>query len=122
MIAGCFRAMGTTVAVTAVDDAGIEATCLLFEDVEATLSRFRPDSELSRVNEAPGISAQVGPMLAEVLHLAADLRTRTDGLVDVGVGAEVVAWGYDRSFDAMPDVVAASPPRLPGGWWELDGY
>jgi thiamine biosynthesis lipoprotein len=121
VIAGCFRAMGTTVAVTAVDDAGIEATRLLFEDVEATLSRFRPDSELSRVNEAPGVSAQLGPMLAEVLHLAADLRTRTDGLVDVAVGAEVVAWGYDRSFETMPDVVAASPSPLPGRWWQLDG-
>ncbi len=120
MIAGCFRAMGTTVAVTAVDDAGIEATRLLFEDVEATLSRFRPDSELSRVNEAPGVSVQVSPMFAEVLNVAAELSRRTDGLVDVGLGAEVAAWGYDRSFDVMPDVVV-SPSPCPGGWWELDG-
>jgi FAD:protein FMN transferase len=121
VIAACFRAMGTTVAVTADDEAGVEATRTLFGEVEAALSRFIPTSELSVVNASVDRSVRVGRMLAEVLDVASDLRGRTRGLVDIGVGAEVVAWGYDRSFEAMPDIVASSPSALPGGWWEIDG-
>ena len=50
MISACFRAMGTTVAVTAVDEGGVEATRRLFAETEASLSRFLPDSELAVVN------------------------------------------------------------------------
>ena len=121
MIAACFRAMGTTVSVTATDEHGVEATRALFVDIESVLSRFIPTSELSMANASTAPSVRVSPKFAQVLNVAAELNRRTDGLVDVGVGAEVVAWGYDRSFEAMPDVVAASPPPLPGGWWELDG-
>lgn len=120
MIAACFRAMGTTVSVTAADEHGVEATRCLFAEVESVLSRFIPTSELSLANASTASSVTVGPMFAEVLNIAAELSRRTDGLVDVGLGAEVAAWGYDRSFDAMPDVVV-SPSPCPGGWWQLDG-
>lgn len=122
MIAGCFRAMGTTVAVTTAGDAGLEATRMLFADLEATLSRFRPESELSRVNDTGARSVQVSHRLADVLTVAAGLRDRTGGLVDVGVGAEVVAWGYDRSFELMPDRVGSAPPPAgPPGTWSIQG-
>ncbi len=121
MIAACFRAMGTTVAVTTGAEAGIEATRRLFAEVEATLSRFLPNSELSRVNAAISSPITVGPMFAEVLAIAADLRLRTGGLVDVGVGADVVSWGYDRSFAAMPAAISSAPTPMPAGGWAIDG-
>jgi thiamine biosynthesis lipoprotein len=121
VIAACFRAMGTTVAVTATDEHGVEATRALFTEVESVLSRFIPTSELSMANASPAPSVRVSPMFAQVLEVAAELSRRTDGLVDVGLGAEIAAWGYDRSFEAMPAVVAASPSAAPAGWWEVDG-
>jgi thiamine biosynthesis lipoprotein len=113
--------MGTTVAVTATDEHRVEATRALFTEVESVLSRFIPTSELSLANASPAPSVRVSPMFAQVLEVAAELSRRTDGLVDVGLGAEVAAWGYDRSFEAMPAVVAASPSAVPVGWWEVDG-
>ena len=43
-----FRAMGTTIDVTAATDDAIAETRRIFETVEETCSRFLPESELSR--------------------------------------------------------------------------
>lgn len=120
MIAAGFRAMGTTVAVTAADDAGIETTRLLFAQIEDRLSRFRPESELSRVNDAVA-PVRVSAMLADVLALAAELRSRTGGLVDVGVGRDVDRWGYDRTFEDVPEQMASAPGEGTPGGWRLEG-
>ncbi|MCW2923496.1 MAG: ApbE family lipoprotein [Thermoleophilia bacterium] len=67
--------------------------------VTATLTRFDPASPIERLNDAGG-----GPT-DDVLHevLLASLRAfhDTGGLVDVGVGADVVRAGYDRDFDEL---------------------
>ena len=60
-------------------------------------------------------------MLADVLTRASDLRRRTGGLVDVGVGGDVIAWGYDRSFEQVPRRVVGSPLSTPAGHWDIDG-
>lgn len=103
MIHGSFLAMGTTVEVWSVDEERWHATRAHFEEMEALLSRFVPDSDLQRVNRDPRPVVPVSGPLAELLADADRLRTSTDGLVDVGVGGPVAAWGYDRTFSAVTD-------------------
>jgi len=117
---GHFRAMGTDVEVRAHDTAGIQATTDVFAAVEELASRFREDSELSRLNRASARRVPVSDCLAQILDAAADLHERTDGLVDAGVGDAVIAWGYDRTFEEMPDV-APEPDSPISGSWGVDG-
>ncbi|MEP7112505.1 MAG: FAD:protein FMN transferase, partial [Ilumatobacteraceae bacterium] len=80
------------------------------EELESAWSRFRPDSEISRLNERSG----------EVIHLSADsflLVARavagwylTGGRYDPTVLAAIVAAGYDRSFELIdPEQKEGSP-------------
>jgi thiamine biosynthesis lipoprotein len=88
--------------------------------VETVCSRFRPDSELNRVNRAAADEVVVSSLLAEVMTAADHIRSLTDGLVDVGVGAGVFDWGYETSFDeglGLDEV----PSAVPFPDWSLDG-
>ncbi len=106
-----FHAMGTTVECLLDGDprdgfARVEAE---FERLEALLSRFRPDSELSRLNRDGSLEA--GPDLLRVTALALEARERSGGLFDPTVLDAVVAAGYDRSFELVP----ADGPAASGG-------
>lgn len=119
-----FHAMGTTVTVVAPETAGDEAaarTADLFETWEACLSRFRPDSELSRLNASAGREATVGPLLLHVVETAVSAARATDGLFDPTLLRPLVAAGYDRTFE---DVPADGPdggvdPGCAGGWRQV---
>lgn len=93
-----FRAMGTDVELFG-EPAGFGAVEAEFERLEAILSRFRPDSELSRLNRNGYVEA--GTDLLAVVTLALDARERTGGLFDPTVHDALVAAGYDRSFELL---------------------
>ena len=86
-----------------------------FHRLEALLSRFRPDSEVSRLNREGSLPA--GPDLLRVVELALAARESTAGRFDIAVHDALVAAGYDRSFelvapeDARP---AATPVQRAG--------
>lgn len=97
-----FPALGTT-AVVAVTNPGSlgEARAILDAElaaVDAACSRFRPDSELCRLNAAAGHETPVGPLLFSALEVALEAAHSTDGLVDPTVGANLRLAGYDRTF------------------------
>lgn len=100
-----FRAMSCEMAawVIAADAriarAHLEATREFIETVEAHLSRFRPESELSRLNARAGQEVAVSPLLWEVLEWALEAARRTEGVYDPTVLDALEAAGYDRSFD-----------------------
>lgn len=75
----------------------------VLDEVEATCSRFRPDSEISRVLARPGRPATLSPVLNAVLTAALRVAAATGGLVDPTVAAAVVAAGYDRDIAAVLD-------------------
>jgi thiamine biosynthesis lipoprotein len=79
-------------------------------EVDLACSRFRPDSELSRLNAAGGTPVTVSQTLADLLGAALRAAELTDGRVDLTCGAALVALGYDRDF---ADVVAASAGPTP---------
>jgi len=73
------------------------------EAVEAELSRFRPESDLSRLNAAAGSWIPVGRRLLEALRLAIRAREDTGGRFDPTVLPALVAAGYDRSFELLEE-------------------
>ncbi len=120
MIHVTFTAMGTGIDAWCPDRESAAELQNWFEDVESVCSRFRPESELSRVNRSAADEVVVSSLLAEVMSAADRLRSLTDGLVDVGVGTGVSRWGYDRSFDeglGLDEV----PSPVPCPEWSLDG-
>ena len=103
-----FHAMGTDIELLLdADDAGgaLDAAEQEFHRLEALLSRFREDSELSRLNRDGSI--EPGPDLERVVGLALEARERTGGRFDPTVHDAVVAAGYDRSFEQVPASAAA---------------
>ncbi len=117
-----FRAMGTTVDVTASSDALISDTQQLFDLVESVCSRFLPTSELSRVNAAREGSVSLSPFMARLMHAAQQVRDLTGGLVDVGVGDAVRAWGYDRTIEEVHNRTSFETPALVfRSGWSVDG-
>jgi thiamine biosynthesis lipoprotein len=101
-----FRALGTIVVVLVdrpghLDDA-VAAAAAEIHAVDQACSRFRPDSELSRLSGTRGTTVEVSPVLAEALTVAFDAAHATDGLVDPTVATSLRAWGYDRDFVTIP--------------------
>jgi thiamine biosynthesis lipoprotein len=97
-----FPALGTTAVVCVVEPGGLEparaAVAQELEAIDRACSRFRPDSELSRLNAAPGRRALVGALLLEALQVAVRAAAVTDGLVDPTIGRTLRQSGYDRTF------------------------
>jgi FAD:protein FMN transferase len=111
-----FAAMGTTVSVAteaAATGAGDEVE-RLFAEWELRLSRFRPDSELSRLNARAGQPVAVSPPLFEVLSAALRAARATAGLYDPTLLRTLEGLGYDRSFELLPRGASEAPPSGSG--------
>jgi len=112
-----FRAMGCDVALPYGVPVGLVRA--LFEERDARFSRFRPSSELSRVNALPLGLALVSGEFASMLHLSLDAARATDGLVTPAVGSAIVAAGYDRDFVLLPQDVGAVVPAAVPSWHSI---
>jgi thiamine biosynthesis lipoprotein len=118
-----FRAMGTEIELLLdadADDALLAREEAEFRRLEAMLSRFRPDSELSRLNDAGEL--RVGPELLELAELALAARERTGGRFDPTVHDALATAGYDRSFELVDDSTGRHLPAQPrcGGQVKVD--
>ena len=120
MIAASFRAMGTTVVIHSNDERGIRESRATFERHEQRFSRFRPTSELSRINLAGDRGIPISEEMRQVLTTARDLRSRTRHLVEVGVGAAVREWGYNTTFTDVTDLKEQPAVDSPTTW-DIDG-
>lgn len=123
--AASFPALGTTAEVLVTDTAELaHAERVVRDHVQALdekCSRFRPDSELSRLHDRAGSAVAVSTMLFEALQVAFRAAELTDGLVDPTVGQAVRAMGYDRDFALLdPDGPLPAIPDGPApGWWRV---
>src|SRR5207253_3616088 len=95
-VVNTFRAMGCDVALPYGMPVGLVRA--LFEERDARFSRFRPSSELSRVNALPLGLTLVSGEFASMLSLSLDAARATDGIVTPTVGSAILAAGYDRDF------------------------
>ncbi len=72
-----------------------------FEEWEQVLSRFRYDSELTRLNQIHDQPVQVSEILWDVFQAALRAEQMTDGLVTPTVLNAMIDAGYDRPFEEM---------------------
>jgi thiamine biosynthesis lipoprotein len=85
-------------------------------------SRFRPDSEISRINGAGGGLFMLSEGLAQAVGVALAAARWTGGLTDPTVGAALISLGYDRDFAAIDGdrrEPVPAPSRAPG-WSSVD--
>jgi len=107
-----FRAMGCD--MLAVADSDIEPKILSsvpvwFEEWEQSLSRFRYDSELTRLNQIHEQPTHVSEMLWDVFQTALKAEQMTDGLVTPTLLDAIIEAGYDRPFDSLPHLSQPTP-------------
>lgn len=104
-------ALGTTGRlVVTVPTALDQATDILvrgLEEIERAASRFRDDSDLSRVNRAAGRPVTVSSLLVTAVEVALRAARLTGGDVDPTVGQAMRLVGYDRHF---ADLEPGGPP------------
>jgi thiamine biosynthesis lipoprotein len=114
------HAMGTTARIVTCDGDVNAAVTLMserLEEIEQACSRFRPDSDLMRVNDGAGHAVTVAPVLVEAVGVALRAAELTEGQVDPTVGNAIRVLGYDRDFDTLdPDGAPAivEVARVPG--------
>jgi len=94
----------------AVLSAAVELAECVVADVDATCSRFREDSDLSRANAAAGSWVEVDPLLVAAVEVACQAAEATAGLVNPLLGRTLVQLGYDRDFRRLPTPVATLLP------------
>ncbi len=122
-----FRALGTTCVlatsatplVLALSRRALLAGQAEVETCERVLSRFDPDSDLSRANRAAGRFVRVDVRLVEALERALELRAETGGRYDPTILPALLAAGYDRSYELLADEAPAAPPAA-GALVEID--
>ncbi|MBO0786461.1 MAG: FAD:protein FMN transferase [Actinobacteria bacterium] len=122
-----FPALGTFASLLVTEpsavDAGIGLLSAELAAMDYSCSRFRPDSELSRLNQAGGRPVRVSPRFVDVLTAAVAAAMLTDGDVDPTCGQALAGLGYDRDFvealldtSPLPGLAAAPVP----GWQAIE--
>jgi thiamine biosynthesis lipoprotein ApbE len=123
-----WNALGTSVHVVTTDADGLgratTAIAEVLEDVDTAYSRFREDSELSRLNASAGRVVRVSPLLATAIDAAQRAARLTDGAVDPTIGQAIRVAGYDDDFSRIAGTdrgpVTLRAWRVPG--WRAIGF
>jgi FAD:protein FMN transferase len=102
-----FQAMGTGVSAeivvkTPADIARVKTALKniknIFEKNEKIFSRFRSDSELTRINNNLGKETEVSPEMFEVLELCLKFHEISEGYFDPRIIGNLENIGYDKNF------------------------
>jgi FAD:protein FMN transferase len=120
------QAIGTSATVVVEDptlaDTALALLAVDLDDLDRACSRFDPGSELRRVERlGQGRPVPVSPLLFDALEAAAQVASRTAGIVDPTIGSALVELGYDRDLDALgaaPELPVPLPAPAPG-WWQV---
>jgi thiamine biosynthesis lipoprotein len=111
-----FKAMGCTFSVWLSSPDRTSAQLALnsayafVNAAEEVLSRFRPESELSRLNARSGVRTRVSPLLWEAISAAFDAAEATGGIYDPTVLNSLVRAGYDSSFNGLRTSAGVKSP------------
>lgn len=122
-------AMGSTARVTVVAatrkltrSLTAQAACRIGE-LERRWSRFIPSSEVSRLNDRPGMPTRVSSDTYRLVAAGLDGLRRTGGRFNPTMLEPIVAAGYDRNFNSLRSgiaVASASVGAPPGATLHLD--
>jgi FAD:protein FMN transferase len=115
------RALGSSLRVVVTRDANVfvakAAVDELLRAVDLAASRFREDSELSRLNRTPGREMVISPLFAKLLSAALHGARVSGGAVDPTVGSAIKLVGYETDFAqvaAEGSELALKVSRIPG--------
>jgi thiamine biosynthesis lipoprotein len=115
------RALGSSVRVIVTRPRSLAAAKAAVDGVlraiDLAASRFRADSELSRINATPDRVVKISPLLAKAIGEALRGARLTDGAVDPTVGHAVRLAGYDADFGSVApfgDGLHLVARRVPG--------
>ncbi len=123
-----FACFGTTCAAFVIGDTGertsteaVELARTVLLEWHERFSRFRADSELSRLNADPRETVPVSATMARFVAAACEAARLTGGLVDPTLASEIEAAGYpdDLPEDAqgalgLREALTHAPARAPG--------
>jgi thiamine biosynthesis lipoprotein len=115
-----WRAIGTNVdLLVSGGSLGAARTAVeaVIDEADRAYSRFRPDSELSRLTEVAARGVEVSPTLARAIEAGLRGARLTEGLVDPTLGRVLRLAGYDTDFANLADRadrVAVSVEAVPG--------
>ena len=97
-----WQALGTSVELVLTDSEALAQARAIVErqldEIDRACSRFREDSELTRVNAHAGRTVHVDPLLIEAVEVALRAAELTAGDVDPTIGASLELAGYDRDW------------------------
>jgi thiamine biosynthesis lipoprotein len=97
------RLMGTDVSVIVVGDPALaERGIRRLADLETRWSRFTDDSDVSRINRFAGAPVEVSADTVLLVRRAIDAWRLSAGFVDCTELHQLIAAGYDRSFELLP--------------------
>ena len=100
------RALGGTLRVIVTRPGALRTAKAAVDQVVAAMdlaaSRFREDSELSRLNASPERDVTVSPLLAEAIAAALRGAKLSGGAVDPTIGSAIRLAGYDSDFALVP--------------------
>jgi len=117
------RALSTGIQVAVTRSDALPAAQLLvaqaLDDIDRAASRFRGDSDITRINQARGHAVAVSDLCMRALTVALHVAAATDGIVDPTVGTSMEALGYDRDFAEVGHAVAG-PVVAAAGWRSVD--
>ena len=125
LAAASWTAIGTGIRLVVTDPPALDRGQALLKAylaaLDAACSRFRPDSELSRLSGAAGRPVVVSPVLAGAVGAALRGAALTGGDVDPTVGLAMAAAGYDRDFSLLPPdgPVRDVTVRRVAGWRDI---
>ncbi len=95
----------------------------LLGEIEDACSRFRDDSELMTLARNADGSAELSPLLADLMADALEAARETGGAVDPTLGSVLAGLGYDRDIEEVRLEPATRAPvmvvRRPAGWRSL---
>ncbi|MBI2325324.1 MAG: FAD:protein FMN transferase [Chloroflexi bacterium] len=109
-----FEALGAECELWALAPAEpLDATAEWIHGLHRRLTRFDPESELSRFNARPGEWLEVSSELETLLREALTAYEASGGLVHVGILPALVEAGYDRTFRELATSPAGDVPQSP---------
>src|SRR5438309_3720399 len=95
--------MGTQVHLVAVgsDPEVLELGRRRIDELEALWTRFREDSEISRLNSAVPLPVRVSPETIELVQRSLEGWRATSGAFDPTILGDLVALGYHTTFEHL---------------------
>jgi thiamine biosynthesis lipoprotein len=105
-LAVTFTSMASDIEIRVVDPApgaeeAVNRAVAAIGAIATHLTRFDPESALSKANRAPDAWHEVPAVLADAISAAHSAHLVTHGLFDPRVGSTLAAWGYDKSFERI---------------------